>query len=117
LRILLDHNLPRQIKSLLQSQTAREKGWEELINGELLGRAEASGYDFVLTGDRNLGYQNNLNDRKIAIVVVNVTDRRALSHQIDKITAALDQIGPGQYVEVMLDRPALRRRPYPATDL
>jgi hypothetical protein len=46
---------------------ARARGWQELENGELLAEAEAAGFDVLVTTDKNLRYQQNLEGRKIAI--------------------------------------------------
>jgi hypothetical protein len=37
-----------------------ELGWGELQNGDLLKRAEESGYHLIVTTDQNLRYQQNL---------------------------------------------------------
>jgi hypothetical protein len=37
-----------------------------LENGELLNKAEAAGFEAPVTTDKNLSYQQNLADRKIA---------------------------------------------------
>jgi hypothetical protein len=42
---------------------------EKLDNGELLAQAEAAGFQVLVTTEKNLRYQQNLADRKIAIVV------------------------------------------------
>jgi hypothetical protein len=49
---------------------ARQIGWHELKNGELLRQAEEAGYELLLTSDKNLRFQQNLSGRKIAIVVL-----------------------------------------------
>ena len=45
---------------------ARQIGWHELENGELIQRAEDAGYDVLLSTDKNIRYQQNLSGRKIA---------------------------------------------------
>lgn len=37
--------------------TAKEKGWQELKNGDLLTAAERDGFQVMVTGDKNLAYQ------------------------------------------------------------
>ena len=49
---------------------ARERGWATLKNGELLLVAEQAGFDVFLTADKNIRYQQNLKERKIAIIVL-----------------------------------------------
>jgi hypothetical protein len=53
--------------------TAYELGWSTLKNGELLAAAECNGFDVFVTTDTNLAYQQNLSNRKIAIVVLSTT--------------------------------------------
>jgi hypothetical protein len=49
---------------------AVERGWDRLVNGELIAAAEAAGFNVLLTTDKNIRYQQNLTDRKIAFVVL-----------------------------------------------
>jgi myo-inositol-1(or 4)-monophosphatase len=50
--------------------TAFERGWSALNNGELLDAAEHEGYDLLITKDQNLRYQQPLADRQLAILVL-----------------------------------------------
>ena len=49
---------------------AFERGWSNLRNGALLDRAEADGYELLVTTDQNLCHQQNLADRQLALVVL-----------------------------------------------
>ena len=54
--LLLDHNLPHQLRDLLtcyglKSETAASHGWERLRNGELVSAAHAAGFDTIWTRD------------------------------------------------------------------
>ena len=53
--------------------TAYELGWSTLKNCELLAAAESNGFEVFVTTDTNLAYQQNLSNRKIAIVVLSTT--------------------------------------------
>jgi hypothetical protein len=69
--ILFDHGTPRSIAGWLQSHTVVEamaRGWDRLSNGELLRVAEEAGFDVLLSTDKNIRYQQNLKDRRIAIL-------------------------------------------------
>ena len=73
MRILFDNGTPNPIaRSLTEHEVAfaRQIGWHELKNGDLLLQAEQAGYDLLLTSDKNIRYQQNLSARKIAIVVL-----------------------------------------------
>ena len=68
----LDQGTPRGIARWLVDHTVKEaksQGWNRLTNGELLNASEQAGFDVLLTTDKNLRYQQNLEARKIAIVV------------------------------------------------
>lgn len=74
--VLFDQGTPVPIAKFLLGhvvKTAWQQGWDTLANGELLRRAEEAGFDVLLTTDKNLVYQQNLKDRKIAIVVLGRT--------------------------------------------
>lgn len=54
--LLLDHNLPHQLRALLaefghQAESTRYRGWEELRNGDLVAAAHAAGFKAILTRD------------------------------------------------------------------
>ena len=55
MKILLDHNTPRQLRSFLSEHevhTAAYMGWSELENGDLLEAAASHGYDLMVTCDQ-----------------------------------------------------------------
>jgi hypothetical protein len=71
MRVLFDQAVPVPIRPHLaghEVRTAAEEGWDTLKNGELLTAAEQAGFDALLTTDKNIRYQQNLSQRKIAIV-------------------------------------------------
>src|SRR5258708_16644705 len=76
---------------------AREQGWSTLINGDLLRVAEEAGFELLLTTDKNLYYQQNLKDRKIAILVLGKTDWRLVQRKIPEIIVAINAAQPGSY--------------------
>jgi len=51
-----------------QVETAFERGWSTLNNGDLLAVAEKEGFEVLVTTDRNLRNQQNLSRLRIAIV-------------------------------------------------
>jgi hypothetical protein len=52
----------------------------ESIPGKVSGAAEEAGFDVLVTTDKNLRYQQNLADRKIAIVVLVIGQGRCFVH-------------------------------------
>lgn len=80
--------------------TAHERGWSTLENGELLSAAERDGYEVLVTTDQNLRYQQNLAGRVIAIVVLRSTSWKLIEAQSARVIAAVDTAKPSDYVEV-----------------
>ena len=109
MKILFDHCVPIPLRRELPGhdiKTAREMRWEGLKNGKLLGEAQVAGFDVFLTVDQNIRYQQNLQGRAIAVVVmiangITVEDLRPLLPAVEE-TLALVQ--PGQLYEVSTER-------------
>ena len=103
MRILFDQGAPVPLAAYLREHSVRttfEEGWDTLENGELLRVTEAAGFDVLLTTDNNLGYQQNLKGRKIAIVVISRNRWRLVQRMIRKIVAAVNAAKPGSYTLV-----------------
>jgi len=72
--VLFDENIPRKLKWRLLERgidvvTVPERGWAGIKNGELLDRAEEE-FDVLLTMDQGIEYQQNLEGRELALVMV-----------------------------------------------
>ena len=79
---------------------AVERGWDRLLNGELISVAEAEGFEILLTTDKNIRYQQNLKGRKIAFVVIGNQQWPTLRLHVEKVVAAVNAATPGSYTEV-----------------
>jgi predicted nuclease of predicted toxin-antitoxin system len=105
MRLLLDENLPHQLRYELPGHdcyTVAFMGWAGLENGELLARAAANGFHALLTKDANLRYQQNLVNLPTAVVLLH-----AASNDIDDIRpllpallAALPSLPPRQVTHI-----------------
>jgi hypothetical protein len=71
-----------------------------LNNGALLKAAEEAGFDLLLSTDKNIQYQQNLKDRRIAIVILGNSQRPAVHRHIDRVIAAVNAATPGSFTEV-----------------
>jgi hypothetical protein len=103
MRVLFDNGTPRGVASALLGhvvEEARSHGWDTLRNGELLDAAEAAGFEVFVTTDRNIRYQQNLTNRKIAIVVLGKARWRLIRANLPEIAAAVDAAMPGSFTEV-----------------
>ena len=65
---------------------------DQLRNGELLAVAEQSGYELLLTTDKNLVYRQNLTERTIAIVVIGHSQWPALKPRVQRVVEAVGQL-------------------------
>jgi hypothetical protein len=79
------------------SKRLTKQGWSTLLNGDLLRVAEESGFDLLLTADKNLAYQQNLSDRKIAIVALGKNRWSLIEPELDRIAAIVNAALPGSY--------------------
>jgi hypothetical protein len=103
--ILFDHVTPRGIAQSLLGHTvirAKDRGWDTLSNGELLEAAERAGFDVVVTADKNMRYQQNLEGRRIALVVLGTPQWPIVKLHLQKIAAAVNAATAGSYIEVEL---------------
>ncbi len=103
MRILFDNGTPRGLARFLSGhavEEARARGWEELANGELIEAAEQVGFEVLLTTDKNIRYQQNLNARKIALVVLEHSQWPMVKLVAEAIVAAVNAAQPGSYAEI-----------------
>ena len=76
--VLFDHGTPKGLARALSAHTihtAQSRGWDTLSNGALLDAAEEAGFEVLLTTDRRIRYQQNLQARRIAPVVLTGSTR------------------------------------------
>ena len=103
MRILFDNGTPAPLRYAFPGHIvveAIERGWDRLVNGELIAAAEAEGFEVLLTTDKNMCYQQNLKDRKIAFVVLGNQQWPILRRYVDRVVAAVNAGTPGSYAEV-----------------
>lgn len=81
-------------------ETAFERGWSQLRNSALLDRAEADGYQLLVTTDQSLRYQQDLANRELAILVLMSTAWPRIRLQTDVVRAVINKIRPGECREV-----------------
>jgi len=103
-KILFDQGVPAPLRAFLKNhiiETAYENSWQQLQNGELLNRAEFSGYDLFITTDQNLKYQQVLANRKISILVLSTTSWPKIRRQTIKVVEAVDRATMNSFEEII----------------
>lgn len=101
--VLFDQGTPVPIRQFLKDHTvttAAQRGWDRMSNGDLLVLAEDAGFQVLLTTDKNVAYQQNLKDRKIAIIVIGNPQWPALQRYVQLVVEAVDAARPGSYCVV-----------------
>jgi hypothetical protein len=107
-KVLFDHNVPQKLRPFLPAHdvsTADEMGWQELENGELLRAAALAGFAVMVTGDKNIFYQQNLRSMELAIVVLGTNNWNVLKRDALPIVTAVDAAKPGSFQVVTFEPP------------
>jgi len=102
MRILFDQGTPVPLRHSFTAHsvaTAFEMGWAKLENGELLAMAEGN-FDVLVTTDKNLRYQQNLQGRRLAILVLPTTNWMEIQNHSSDVTAAVNSLQSGEYREL-----------------
>lgn len=105
MRVVFDQGTPAPLRQFLPEhkiETAYERGWSALKNGEFLQAADTAGFEILVTTDTNLKYQQNLTERHIAIVVLNTTSWPRIQAAVELVKKAVNQANPGTYAEVQI---------------
>lgn len=104
MRILLDNCTPNPLRKHLPGHEVRhcaDMGWSQLSNGHLLAAAEQDGFEMMITCDQSLGYQQNLKDRKIAILVLGIQHWPKLTAHAADVAQAVAEMQLGEYREML----------------
>jgi len=104
MKIILDESVPQNLRLLIKGGhtvvTVRYQGWSGWKNGALLDAAEYAGFDWFITADQELSYQQNLTGRKMALIVLGTNNWSFIKAHIGVVMAAIDAVKPGGYAEV-----------------
>jgi hypothetical protein len=98
LKILLDEGVPRIIQkrlSQLSISNVEEMGWRGIKNGALLDLM-AGQFQILITTDKNLPSQQNLENRQISLVILPPNDVPSVIGLLPQIERALANIPLGE---------------------
>jgi hypothetical protein len=105
MRVLLDENLPRKLKSCfspnIEVATVPEHGWSGMKNGALL-RAAAEEFDVFISMDFGLAYQQNLRGVPLGVILISAVSNRYqdLLPLMPRINEVLTTIQPGTIIRI-----------------
>ena len=105
MRILFDNGTPRPLRRHLfrhEVETAQQRGWETLSNGALLDEAQIAGFEIIITTDQNIRHQQNMSNRRVAVVVLMQTAWPLIQRRTEDVRRALEDIQPGEIREVAI---------------
>ncbi len=105
MKVLFDQGTPAPLRTFLvghEIATAYEMGWSNLKNGDLLSAAQTR-FDVSITTDQNLGYQQNLSARRLAILVLPSTSWPKLRGNTEIILSELNKLQQGDYRELTIE--------------
>ena len=103
MKILFDHGTPAPLRRELHGHavdTAKERGWDRLGNGDLLDVANSEGYELLVTTDQSMRFQQNLADRLLSVIVLLSTTWPYPLEGTEAIRTAIEWIKPGEVREV-----------------
>lgn len=103
--MLFYQGVPVPLRELLTRHdvsTAYERGWSALANGDLLDAAEREGFEVLVTTDKNLRHQQNLDARRIAIIALASTSWPRIQRETPAVVRAVTEAHPGSYTEVAI---------------
>jgi len=101
----LTRAFPSPLRRLLTGHDARSviyMGWSALKNGDLIARAEAEGFDIMVTADQSMRYQQNMSERRLALAVLDTNFWPAIRANHQQILEAVETCAAGGYIEVAI---------------
>jgi len=106
-KLLLDENLPHQLRMELPGHdvcTASYMAWSGVENGELLRLAAAASFDAVITNDRGLEYQQNLDNLPVAVIVIlaKANTIEGIRPICGELLRALQHLQPREFVKLQV---------------
>jgi hypothetical protein len=104
MRVLLDENLPEELRHHLTGHdvaTVRWKGWKGLENGDLLRLAEQD-FDVFITLDRGRLFQHDISNRNLGFIILIAQTNQigSLLPLVPEILAAIPTVLPGEVIRV-----------------
>ena len=103
MRVLLDECVPIALRELLHAtaiETVEFRGWKGWVNGRLLRAAAETGFDVVVTSDREMYGHADVSVLGIALVVLPTNRLATLKTMTGSIQATIDAARPGSILHV-----------------
>jgi hypothetical protein len=101
-KVIFDENVPLPLQQFLVGHTVTTvqlQGWAGIENGDLIKLVDDK-FDVLLLADENLRYQQDLKQRRIALVELPTNRWPALKNLRGKIERAVETATPGSYTVI-----------------
>jgi hypothetical protein len=102
MKIILDESTPQKLRLLIDSKhsvaTTWFQGWSGLKNGALLTAAEEAAFELFITADQEIGYQQHLTGRRIALLILSTNNWSVIREHVAEISAAIESVTSGSFV-------------------
>lgn len=102
MRIILDENLPQPLRHQFPHHdvvTVGFMGWSGTQNGDLINLIDGE-FDILMTGDKNLRYQQNVSGRRIAVLELPHTRLDQILPLLPTIKDAINSSSVGSYTQI-----------------
>jgi hypothetical protein len=98
-KILLDNCVDWRVERLLSGHKishAQDMGWEQFSNGSLLAAAAEAGFAAIITVDKKIKYEQNLDRLPVTVIEIDTSDSRlasiaAISRQLNQAIAQAER--------------------------
>lgn len=105
MRVLLDNNVDQRFGTLLighEATHARQMGWADLFNGDLIAAAEKEGFAALVTADKSMRYQQSLRGRMISIITLDaiLVDFPGIAPLAPNVLAELAILPQGSFITI-----------------
>ena len=92
--VLIDECLPNKLKRSITGHDVKslhDMGWAGLKNGELIEHIEKARFDFFITIDASIQYQQHLSDKPFGVIILKAKNNtyEELNILVPKILATL----------------------------
>ena len=107
MKVLLDHNIPHELRTLFPDDhevyTTQYLGWSDCEDDELLTRAVDADFSVLVTLDRNLLHQQEVQAFDIGIIIfaIHPTTPSHLKSQFSRLIEALPEAVRGKKAVVL----------------
>ncbi|HEY5818390.1 MAG TPA: hypothetical protein VIU14_08330 [Mesorhizobium sp.] len=104
MKAVVDEGVPRRLALLLREHDRDvsnfPRDWRGLTNGKLLQRMKDSGFECLLTCDRNIHHQQTISAKQIGLIVLPAQRFEDIEPYAPAILSALDSIEAGMVIEI-----------------